>query len=285
VGVGPVRSRRRNDPTDRLTDEGAAVPVDIHAHVTTDVPAQLARMDAAGVDRSVLLMTRVHLEAAADLPRLKAEFARLAGVIGGAASPVEEYAAAMTEIAAALEAHPDRFAGFVNVPLGLTADETASWLADHLARPGVVGIGELTPAPDRAAAVEPVLQVSADHGGVPVLVHGFAPNTPGDLATYAALARRYPAVPLIVGAFGGLHCLQLIDAAAATPNLHIDLSSALQVPAVRAAVATVPEQCLFGSNTPYGDVAAARATVEAAVADPHRRAQVLGGNAQRLLQR
>src|SRR3954454_19777122 len=76
AGAGPVRSRRRNDPTDRLTDEGAAVPLDIHAHVTTDVPAQLARMDAAGVDRSVLLMTRVHPEAAADLPGLARAGAR-----------------------------------------------------------------------------------------------------------------------------------------------------------------------------------------------------------------
>jgi predicted TIM-barrel fold metal-dependent hydrolase len=261
------------------------VLVDIHAHVTTDVAAQLVRMDVAGVGRSVLLMTRVHPEAAPDLAALRAEFGRLAGVIGGRASPVDEYLAAMKEVVAALEIHPDRFAGFVNAPLDLDADETAAWLSDQLGRPGMVGIGELTPAPDRAGDVEAVLRVSADHGGVPVLVHGFAPNTAGDIATYAELARRHRTVPLVVGAFGGLHSLQLIEAAAAIPNLHVDLSSALQVPAVRAAVAAVPEQCLFGSNTPYGDVAAARATVEAAVLDPVLREQVLGGNALRLLER
>ena len=33
-------------------------------------------------------------------------------------------------------------------------------------------------------------------------------------------------------------------------NLYVDLSSALQVFAVRAAAHEIPEQCLFGSNTP-----------------------------------
>jgi uncharacterized protein len=83
-----------------------------------------------------------------------------------------------------------------------------------------------------------------------VLTHGFAPNTAQDLATYADLAARYPSVPLIVGAFGGLNCLQLIDLAHERRNLYADLSSALQVFAVRAAAHEIPEQCLFGSNTP-----------------------------------
>ncbi|KAA2258049.1 amidohydrolase family protein [Solihabitans fulvus] len=256
---------------------------DLHAHVTVDVPAQLARARRAGVTRSVLLGTRVHPEAASTLDEVRAEFARLGTVIGGVQAPLADVAGAFAEVRAAVDAHPEEFVGFAGVPLGLGADETSAWLDDCLGQPGIVGIGELTPAPDRAELAEPVLAVSADHGGVPVLVHGFAPNTAADLRTYADLAARYPTVPVVVGAFGGLNWLTLVDLALARPNLHIDLSSAVQVFGVRAAVNALPERCLFGSNTPYGDVVAARSTVEAAVADRAVLDQVLAGNLLRLL--
>jgi predicted TIM-barrel fold metal-dependent hydrolase len=46
-----------------------------------------------------------------------------------------------------------------------------------------------------------------------------------------------------------------------------------------AAARTVPEQCLFGSNTPNGDVLASRATIEAAVPDPAVRERLFTTNA------
>ncbi|WP_037604412.1 amidohydrolase family protein [Streptacidiphilus rugosus] len=258
--------------------------IDFHAHVTVDVPAQLARARRAGVTRTVLQSTRVHPEAPTTLDGLRAEFARLVGVVGGEAAAEEEFRAAMAELCAALDAHPQEAVGLASARLGVDAERTtAAWLDSALARPGIVGIGELTPAPGRAELIEPALAVSADHGGVPVLVHGFAPNTVEDLRTYAALAARYRTVPLVVGALGGFNWLELVDLALQTPNLHIELSSALQVFAVRAAVRELPERCLFGSNTPYGDVVAARRTVEAAVDDRAVLALVLGGNAARLV--
>ncbi|MFI6002061.1 amidohydrolase family protein [Streptomyces sp. NPDC051366] len=259
--------------------------IDFHAHVTVDVPAQLARGRQAGVGRTVLQSTRIHPEAPTTLDGLRTEFARLAAVIGGEASAEDEFHAAVDELRDALDAHPGEAVALANLRLTTTAGQTRAWLDDMLARPGFVGIGELTPAPGQAHLIEPALEVSADHGGVPVLVHGFAPNTADDLRTYASLAARYRTVPVVVGALGGLNWLELLDLARETPNLHIDLSSALQVFAVRAAVRELPERCLFGSNTPYGDVVAARHTVEAAVADPAVRDLVLGGNAARLLAR
>lgn len=178
--------------------------------------------------------------------------------------------------------------GFANVPPGLGEAATRGWLGASLGQPGIVGIGELTPRPGNAGMVEPVLAACADWttatGGLPVLVHGFLPNTLADIRTYAALAPRYPTVPLIIGAFGGLNWLDLVDLALDHPNLYIDLSSALQVFAVRAAAMALPERCLFGSNTPYGDVLVSRVTVEAAVTDRAIRDQVLGGNLARLLE-
>ncbi|MTE14668.1 amidohydrolase family protein [Nocardia aurantiaca] len=256
---------------------------DVHAHVTVDSAAQLARAKAAGVDRTVLLSTRVHPERARTLDAVRAEFARLTAVIGGADAAPDEVRAAMGEVLRALEAHPGATLGFASLPSLLPDERLGDWFEPYLSRPDIVGIGEITPPPGQAARIEPVLALSADHGGVPILVHGFAPNTLDDLRTYAALAARYPSVPLIVGALGGFHALELVELAAARPNLHIDLSSALQVFAVAAAAREVPEQCLFGSNTPYGDVVAARHTAEAAIADPSVRTLVLEGNFQRIL--
>ncbi|MCC9308623.1 amidohydrolase family protein [Kitasatospora sp. RB6PN24] len=255
---------------------------DVHAHVTVDVPAQLARARQAGVERTVLLPTSVHPEAAATNEELRAEFAGLMRRISGATLPEERFRAALDEVRRAVRAHPRETVGFASVPLELPELEIHRWVAEQLAHPEFVGLGELTPAPGGTAAVEPVLAAAADHGGVPVLVHGFAPNTLDDLRTYHLLAARYPAVPVIVGALGGMHALDLVELAADRPNLYLDLSSALQTFAVRAAARTVPEQCLFGSNTPYGDVVAARHTVESAVRDQAVLDLLLGGNFQRI---
>lgn len=256
---------------------------DVHAHVTVDTAAQVARARAAGVDRTVLSSTRVHPERARDLVGVRAEFARLTAVVEGAAAAEDEVRAAMGEVLRALDAHPGVTAGFVSMPSLLPVERLGDWFEPYLSRADIVGIGEITPPPGQAARIEPVLAISADRGGVPVLVHGFAPNTLDDLRTYAELAARYPSVPLIVGALGGFHALDLVELAMARPNLYIDLSSALQVFAVAAAAREVPAQCLFGSNTPYGDVVAARHTVEAAIADPAVRTLVLEGNFQRIL--
>jgi uncharacterized protein len=63
----------------------------------------------------------------------------------------------------------------------------------------------------------------------------------------------------------------------------LDLSSALQVFVLAAALREVPQQCLFGSNTPYGDVVAAQALLMAATPDPAVRRMVSRENAASVL--
>lgn len=73
------------------------------------------------------------------------------------------------------------------------------------------------PAPWRADGLEPVLRDAADHGGLPVVVHGFAPTTAEDLRTLAAPSRRHPRIPLVVGRLGGLHWMDAVEPVRDTP--------------------------------------------------------------------
>ncbi|MEU9476260.1 amidohydrolase family protein [Streptomyces sp. NPDC048191] len=131
--------------------------------------------------------------------------------------------------------------------------------------------------------LEPVLRAAADHGGLPVVVHGFAPTTAEDLRTLAALSRRHPRVPLVVSQLGGLHWMEAIELVRDTPGMYLELSTAFLVLAVRLAVRELPERALFGSDAPYGDPVVARTTVERATRSAEVRERVLGGNAAALL--
>ncbi|NNG34663.1 amidohydrolase family protein [Nakamurella aerolata] len=237
--------------------------IDIHAHVTDDLDRRLTADAELGIELTVLASTRVHPERTGTTAEVQAEFGRLQQVVAGDPA-AGSFQAAAAELAGAVEAWPARTRALAAAPLWLPPAELADVVEAQLRQPGYVGIGELTPSPDGADAIAPVLALAADHGGIPVLVHGFWPNTAADLAGYAALAKRYRTVPLIVGAFGGLHAMLAVELACAQPNLYLDLSSALQAFVVAAAIRELPERCLFGSNTPYGVPAAALATVEAA---------------------
>lgn len=256
--------------------------IDIHAHVWDDIITQQDRAKQAGIDTSVLLSTRFHPESCTGLPELKREFGRLLGGLDGQPEAGDPFVASMQELDQALTARPSDTIGFANASLTHQA-ESVEALAARLQDQRIVGIGELTPAGGHAIDIEPFLQLAADHGGLPVLAHGYAPNTEQDIRTYAQLAHRYPTVPLIVGAFGGQSAMTLIELAQDRPNLYLDTSSALQVFMVRAAAHAVPEQCLYGSNSPYGDPVAARCTLEAAIEDTVVLERVLGLNAATIL--
>ncbi|WP_051055571.1 MULTISPECIES: amidohydrolase family protein [Kitasatospora] len=149
--------------------------------------------------------------------------------------------------------HPDRFVGFLSVPLGLGAEETAALVEREVLGRGLRGIGELAPAPGGAGLVEPVLRAAADQGRLPVVVHGSAPTTAADLTTLATLARRYPDVPLVVSQLGGQHWIQAVELVRDTPNMYLELSTANVVFAVRTAVKEIPDRTLFSSDAPYGE--------------------------------
>lgn len=255
--------------------------IDIHAHVTDNLQQRLAQDAELGTDITILSATRVHPERAHTTADVRAEFAALQKVISGDSS-IGSFDNAKLELQQAMESAPLRTRALAAVPLWLERELMLSAVADQLQRPGYVGIGELTPAPGAAGVIEPVIELAADHNGLPVLVHGFAPNTEADIRTYAELARRYPTVPIIIGAFGGLNAMLAVDLAGEVANVHLDLSSALQAFVVAAALREIPHKCMYGSNTPYGVPAAALATIKACSHDPSIEHRILHDNAANL---
>ncbi|MFI9099534.1 amidohydrolase family protein [Streptomyces fildesensis] len=257
--------------------------IDAHSHVHDPVHRHIALLDEAGVDRTVLFGTRPHPERATDLASFQHEMGILAETVSGRSTGPDGYQAAWQELEAACAAHPDRFIGFGKVRLDVPAEQIAADVEREIVGRGFHGIGELTPPPDGAALIEPALRAAADHGGLPVVVHGFAPTTAGDLATLATLARRHPTVPLVISQLGGLNWLTAIELARDTPNLYLDLSTANVVFAVRLAITEIPDRTLFASDAPYGDPVLARTTVERVTQPGALRDRVLGGTLADLL--
>ncbi|MFH8386096.1 amidohydrolase family protein [Kitasatospora sp. NPDC018058] len=257
--------------------------IDAHSHVHDPLRDHLALLDEAGVDRAVLFGTRPHPERAADLASFKREMSVLHATISGQSAGADAHAAALRELEAACAAHPDRFIGFGKVRLDVPAERIAAEVERDVVARGFRGIGELTPPPDGAGLIEPVLRATADHGGLPVVVHGFAPTTAGDLATLAELARRHPSVPVVISQLGGLNWLTAVELAKETPNLYLELSTASIVFAVRLAIQEVPDRTVFGSDAPYGDPVLTRAFVERVTPPGELRDRVLGGTFAELL--
>ena len=251
--------------------------IDAHSHVHDPLETHVELLDEAGVDRAVLFATRPHPERARDLAELRQEMTILGKALAGRAGTVEAYRGAWAELDAALAARPDRFIGFLSVPLGLGSQATAEIVEQEVVGRGLCGIGELTPSPGGAGLIEPVLQAAADQGRLPVVVHGSAPTTAEDLATLAALARRYRDVPLVVSQLGGQYWMQAIELVRETPNMYLELSTANIVFAVRLAIKEIPDRTLFGSDAPYGDPVLARALVERVTSPGEVRDRVLGG--------
>ncbi|WP_314248698.1 amidohydrolase family protein [Streptomyces sp. DSM 40907] len=203
--------------------------------------------------------------------------------VSGRAGGLDSHRAAGEELAAACAAYPDRFIGCGKVRLDQPAEQIEGAVEREVIGRGFRGIGELTPPPGRADRIEPVLRAAADHGGLPVVVHGFTPTTAGDLATPAGLARKHPSVPLVISQLGGPNWLTAIELARETPNLYLELSTAGVILAVRMAIDEVPDRTLFGSDAPYGDPFLARATVERVTRPGTVRDRVPGGTLAVLL--
>jgi predicted TIM-barrel fold metal-dependent hydrolase len=282
------------------------VIIDSHAHFDPrilDASRILAKMDAAGVDRVVLIPTMN--DPLPETPeRLLAVIRRLSGSRVGRVIVEATHRALLTPegdlrlsgkvftiydrpdneaVARVVAEHPGRFLGWIflnprNNPRVL--DELERWHAV----PGMIGI-KLHPHwhDYRTEILGPVLG-RAEELGIPILIHlGF-----GKRGDFRAICGRYPKLKVISAHAGFPFYRDLWAYRGAYPHLYVDLSSPyIDEALARAAVLAMgPERCLYGTDAPYGfhegdgsyDYGEIRRWVERMPVSSAMRERIFGGN-------
>ncbi len=236
------------------------------------VDSLLGAMDAAGIDRAVLL--------------------------GWYWENHDTCVVQNRFFAACVRAHPDRLSAFAAAQPG--AGEAALAEVRRAREDGLIGVGELCPhalgLSWDAAELEALFSLAGELG-MPVNLHVTDPSSgrfPGRVETpledFERWAQRHRATSFVFAHWaGGLDVRAL-------PNAWVDTAAApliYRAPAWDRIGATVrPEQVLFGSDYPLNlypknnvepGLATFVAEAKAALGDVATRAAVLGGNAMRVL--
>lgn len=206
---------------------------DTHTHVGTgrhsgrrcSADQLLAAMDAFGVDRSMVIPFPV----------------------------VEDHRAAHNEIAAAVRAHPDRFAGaaciYPFVPEQEFRDEVRR-CAEEL------GFRALKLQP-QYQALNPIsshsdffFETALEHH-LPVICHTGAGAPFALPSLFIMPARKFPELPIILGhAGGGIYAAEAIVAATVCPNIYVELSSLMPHHVREVLVHVPPSRLMAGSDLP-----------------------------------
>ncbi len=241
--------------------------IDSHAHVILPTTKQLKIMDQAGIERTVLFSTTIHPELASDIKELEIEMGILNEIISGKRNALEAKIQSLEEQVQVIRENPSRFWGFGTVPLGLTLEETSTWINERIVKNNLLGLGEFTLVPGQVKQLEPVFIASMEFGRMPLWVHAFAPLSFDDIKAINDLSKSYPQVPVIIGHLGGFHWLETIKLAKENKSLYIDLSAAFTAIAPMMAIKEIPDRTLFSSDAPYGDPWLARQTIERIIPD------------------
>ncbi|MBX3247678.1 MAG: amidohydrolase [Myxococcales bacterium] len=246
--------------------------IDMHAHFEPRMlpaAAALTKMDAAGVDKVVLIPAMN--EPIPETPEALLAFIRQL-LRHRATRPLAEriHRATMTphgdvkirgrtipiyplpnndRVAEVMAAHPGRFLGWIFLNPRADPDVLGTF-ERFAAMPGFVGV-KLHPHwhDYHTALLDPILR-ACEARRMPALIHlGF-----GRRGDFRAMATRYPKLPIIAAHAGFPFFGDLWHYRRAHPNLYVDLSSPyLDEALARAAVAAMgPERCLYGTDAPYG---------------------------------
>lgn len=201
------------------------------------VDSLLRTLDAAGIDRAVLL--------------------------GWYWERPETCAMQNRFYAACVRTHPDRLSAFATVHPAAGASAARAEM-NRARDEGLGGLGELSPHSQRYAVDDPVLAAILAHAGElrwPVNLHVTDPASrafPGRVETppddFIALARRWPETRFVLAHWGGQIALTHADAVADCANLYYDTAaSPLLYDAgcwPRLLAVLPPERVLFGSDFP-----------------------------------
>lgn len=185
----------------------------------------LARMDRSGIDRSLLIPFPV----------------------------VEDYRAAHDEIARAVKAHPDRFAGAACLYPFIPVEEFRAELRRCREQLGFRAL-KLQPQYQALNPVSPrsdFLFGEALELGMPVICHTGSGAPFALPSLYIAVARRFPELPIVLAHSGGsVYYLESIVAASVCPNIYLELST-LMPHHIHEVLEYVPvSRLLIGSDIP-----------------------------------
>ena len=209
----------------RIYDSHTHIGVARHSGREFSADAMLRHMDQTGVDRSMLIPFPV----------------------------VEDYRATHDLIAAAMRAHPDRFAGAaclnVFVAEAEFRDEVRRCAEVHgftalKLQPMYQALNPLSPRGD-------FFYEAALANRMAVIVHTGAGAPFALPSLYIMPARRFPELPIVLGhAGGGIYMAEAVVAAVVCPNIYIELSS-LMPHHVREVLQHVPaDRLMAGSDLP-----------------------------------
>lgn len=261
--------------------------IDSHEHIMLPTELQLQKMDAAGIDRTVLFCTAPHPERAVSLNEIESEMASLYKVLSGSNSKESNMIRQkknIIELVSIIRKHPNRFTGFGSVPLGMSLDETQAWIHDNIISNSLSGVGEFTPGNEQQMSqLETILQALEATAVSPVWVHTFSPVTMAGIRLLMGLCEKYPRIPVVFGHLGGTNWMEVINFAKTHQNVYLDLSAAFASIATKMALIELPERCIFSSDAPYGEPYLYRQLVEYVSPSKEIADMALGGNVRKLL--
>ena len=261
--------------------------IDSHEHIMFPTKIQLDKMDAAGVDKTILFCSAPHPEKANNLSELELEMETLHKVLAGAnrkKDNIRRLERNIFEITGAIKSNPDRFLGFGAVPLGLSLEETQEWIEAQITANSLCGIGEFTPGNEQQImGLDTVFQAIQNTRLYPVWVHTFHPVTLDGIRRLMALCEKYQEIPVIFGHLGGTNWMDVIRFAKEHKNAYLDLSAVFATIAAKMALVELPERCLYSSDAPYGEPYLYRQLIEFARPDQTTAKMALGENMGKLL--
>ncbi|ELP1222598.1 amidohydrolase family protein [Listeria monocytogenes] len=261
--------------------------IDNIQHIMFPIEMQVEKLEKANVDKAILFCTTPHPERVTTYQEFKQEMNMLFDLLAGKGTkiaPLNRMKKNNHEVAQAIQKFPDKFYGFGSVPLDLSLHETTQWIEEQIIHNHFKGIGEFTPgSDDQIYQLEIVFQALEQFPQLPVWVHTFNPVTSKGLKILMDLTKSYPNVPVIFGHMGGYHWMDVIDFVKETPNAYIDLSAAFSTLAVKMALTELPDQCLFGSDAPYGEPFISKELIEFLAPSKETRNKVLGENILNLI--
>jgi hypothetical protein len=262
--------------------------IDSHEHIMFPTKVQLEKMEAAGVDKTILFCSAPHPEKADNLNELEAEMNALYKILAGANTRednIKRLEKNILEVVKTTKEYPNRFLGFGSVPLGLSLVEAQDWINEQITAHSLCGIGEFTPGnEEQIMQLETIFQAIKNTRLYPVWVHTFNPVTLKGIKLLMSLCEQYPDVPVIFGHLGGSNWIDVIKFAKEHKNVYLDLSAAFASIATKMALIELPEKCLYSSDAPYGEPYLYRQLIEFVSPNKTTEKMALGENIITLLE-